>query len=67
MQCKLLIILAICVFSTQAVEAAMKEKLSPQQMLKFLKTCHRFEEAGSDTYAVGGNINCENYLGYTGR
>ncbi len=67
MQCKFLIILAICVFSTQAVEAVGNEKLTPQQMLKFLKTCQQFEEAGSDTYAVGGNINCENYSEHTGR
>jgi hypothetical protein len=64
MQFKTLIAFAICFFCTQVVEAAEKENLSPQQMLKLLKTCHEHEEAGSEMYGVGGNINCEKLINY---
>jgi hypothetical protein len=67
MRFKALIVLAICGFWTQVVEAVDKENLSSHQVLKLLKTCHEFEEAGSDTYGVGGNITCEKLLESTGR
>lgn len=67
MRFKALIVLAICVFWTHVVEAVDKKNLSSHQLLKLLKTCHDFEEAGSDTYGVGGNIACEKLLEPTGR
>ncbi len=67
MQFKVLGVLAICVFISTPLEAVANEKQLSHDMLNSLKLCHVIEEAGSDTYAVGGNLNCENLLEHTGR
>ncbi len=59
MKFKILTILALCILFSAAVGAVGMDKSSPQEMLKSLKTAHDIEEAGSDTYGVGGNINID--------
>ena len=68
MQFKILAVLTMCALFSTAVGAVDMGKNSPEemqkslQMLRSLKLSHDIEEAGSDTYGVGGNINIDKLL-----